>query len=116
MIIAIRIVGVILVLLAAANLVGMFVMDLSMLTSPVAVLLRYSIMFVAGIGFCLCYRWAVIVYLGSLAINWAAFFIVYDGQSLGPIWLSLPIPIAISVFTYFAWDKLKPISGPKVEE
>lgn len=110
MIIAVKTVGLLLILLGAANLVGMFAFDLSMLISPVAVAVRYSLMIVAGVGFFLAYKWAAFVYLGSLAINWFTFFLVYDGQSLAPVWLSLPIPIAIIVLVFFAWDRLKPQS------
>lgn len=111
MLITLRIVGLFLVLLGASNLVGMFAIDLSMLTSPVAVALRYSLMVVAGVGFLLAYKWAVFVYLGSLAVNWGTFFFVYDGQSLGPLWLTFPIPILIVSLTYFTWGKLKPGSS-----
>jgi hypothetical protein len=109
MLIALRIVGLVLVLLGASNLVGMFAIDLSMLTSPVAVALRYSLMVVAGVGFLLAYKWAIFVYLGSFAANWSTFFFVYDGQSLGPLWLTSLIPILVVSLTYFAWGKLKPI-------
>jgi hypothetical protein len=109
MIIAIRIVGVLLTLLGFINLASLIVIDLSTLISPIAVAVRYSLMCVAGIGFVLLYRWAFVVYLASLVINWVVFFAVYDGNSVGPLWASIPIPLVIAVLTYFAWDKLKPI-------
>jgi hypothetical protein len=112
---AVRIVGVALILLGAANLAGMFFIDLSTLINPATVAVRYSLMTVAGLGFVLTYKWAIFVYLGSLTINWIAFFLIYDGQSLGPIWLSFPIPVAITVLTYFTWDKLKPRTSIEVE-
>ena len=115
MLVAIRIVGVALILLGAGNLAALFVIDLATLTSPTAVAVRYSLMIISGLGFCLARRWAIYVYLGSFAINWIAFFIVYDGKSLGPIWLSFPIPIAICALTYLAWDKLKPLRTHRVE-
>ena len=116
MIICIKTIGLILILLGVANLAGMFAIELSMLTSPVAVVIRYSLMIIAGVGFFLTYKWAIFVYLGSLAVNWGTFFLIYDRQSLSPIWLTLPIPIAISVLTYFAWGKLKPKLKTEIEE
>ena len=106
--IAIRIVGACLVLLGSANLAGLWFAELSMLQSPTAVLLRYTLMVIAGAGFVLARRWAIHVYLTSLLINWVLFYTLYDGRSLGPIWLSFPIPIAIIALTYFAWGKMKP--------
>lgn len=108
MVTAIRVIGIVLVLLGTVNLAGMFILDLSTLTSPLAVAIRYILMIVAGVGFFLTRRWAISVYLVSLVINWVVFFTIYEGQSLAPIWLSMPIPIVILGLTYFAWDKLKP--------
>jgi hypothetical protein len=109
MIIAIRIVGGLLTLLGFINLASLFVIDLATLISPIAVAVRYSLMCVAGIGFVLLYRWAIVVYLASIVINWIVFFTVYDGRSAGPLWASIPIPLVIAILTYFAWDTLKPI-------
>ena len=108
MIIAIKVVGVLLVLLGMANLVSLFIIDLSTLVSPAAVITRYVLMVVAGTGFFFTRKWAIFVYLGSLAINWLAFFTIYEGRSLGPVWLSFPIPIAVTLLTYFSWSQLKP--------
>jgi hypothetical protein len=114
MIVAIRIVGVLLILLGFINLASLFAIDLSSLQSPIAVAVRYSLMCIAGIGFVLLYKWAFVVYLTSLALNWIAFFTVYDLQSVGPLWTTIPIPLVIAVLTYFAWDKLKPIRKKEV--
>lgn len=115
MIIAVRTVGALLILLGAANLAGLLAVDLSMLKSPPAVAIRYALMVVAGVGFLLAYRWAFFVYLGSFVVNWVVFLVVYDGQPVGPIWLSLPIPIVIAALTYFAWDVMKPSSEARPE-
>jgi len=109
MLVAIKIVGISLIILGGMNLIGLLFIDLAVLTSPAAVSLRYSLMLIAGLGFLLAYRWAVIVYFGSFAINWVAFFTIYDGQSAGPLWLSFPIPMVVAILSYFAWDKMKPI-------
>ena len=111
MIIAVRIVGAALIILGAANLAGLFIIEPSALISPAMVSVRYSLMVVAGIGFLLTYKWAIFVYLGSFTLNWIAYFVIYDQQSLGPIWLSFPIPFAITALTYFVWDRLKPRSS-----
>ena len=48
-----------------------------------------------------------LVYAGSFAINWIAYFTIYDKQeSLGPLWLTIPIPLILCLLTYFAWEKL----------
>lgn len=111
MIIAIRLIGGLLLLLGAASLGGMFVVEASDFVSPIAVALRYILMCIAGVGFLFAYKWAITMYATSLAINWVAFFVVYDGQSVSPIWATLPIPIVIAVLTYLAWDKLKPTAA-----
>ena len=100
-----------LIILGGANLIGLLFMDLSTLISPAAVVFRYSLMFIAGLRFLYTYKWSVFIYFGSLAINWLAFFTIYDGQSVGPLWLSLPIPIVVAVLSFLAWDKMKPTSN-----
>lgn len=114
MIIAVRIIGVLLAILGIANLASLFIIDLSILQSPVAVAVRYSLMCIAGVGFVLLYKWALAVYMTSMAINWIALFTVYDGQSVGPLWASIPIPLVIVVLTCLAWDKMKPIRKNEV--
>ena len=108
MLIAIRTVGAFLIVLGGINLAAIFVADLSQLVSPVAVTSRYSLMVVSGFGFLLARRWAVFVFLGSVLVNWITFFLIYDQRSIGPAWLSVPIPLIILTLSYFAWDKLKP--------
>lgn len=111
MLIAIRIVGVLLIILGGMNLIGLLFMDLSVLISPATVGLRYLLMLIAGLGFLFTYKWSVIVYFGSLAINWFALFAIYNGHSAGPLWLSLPIPIVVAILSFLAWDKMKPITN-----
>lgn len=104
---SIRIIGFFLILIGLLNLGGLFLIELSLLTSPAAVLFRYSLMTIAGIGFVLLLRWGVLVYFLSVAINWIAYFSIYGGKgSVGPLWLSIPIPLIIAVISYFAWDRL----------
>ena len=108
MLYAFRTIGVFLVLLALANLVGLVFINMTDLISPMAVLVRYSLMAIAGIGFLLLRKWGVFVYLGSFTINWISFFTVYKGhESAGPLWLSIPIPLAILILSYFSWSRLK---------
>ena len=102
MLVAIRFVGVLLIILGGMNLTGLFFMDHSALISPATVSLRYSLMLIAGLGFLFAYKWSVIVYFGSLAINWFALFAIYNGQSASPLWLSLPIPIAVAILSFLA--------------
>ena len=104
----IRIIGIILILIGVLNLGGLFFIELSSLTSPAAVIIRYSLMTIAGIGFVLLLRWGVLVYFLSVSINWIVYFTVYGGEgSVGPLWLSIPIPLIIAVISYFAWKDLK---------
>lgn len=103
-----RVVGVILVLLGMANLAALFLIDIDDLISPTAVIVRYSLMAIAGVGFLLLKKWGIFIYLGSLAINWINYYTVYGGQgSSGPLWLSVPIPVGIVVLCYFAWSNLR---------
>jgi hypothetical protein len=111
MLIAIRIVGFFLIILGGMNLIGLLFTDLSVLISPATVGLRYSLMLIAGLGFLFAYKWSLIVYFGSLAINWFTLFAIYKGQSAGPLWLSLPIPIVVALLSYIAWDEMKPITN-----
>jgi len=95
-------------LLALANLVSLAFISMSDLISPIAVLARYSLMAIAGVGFLLLRKWGVFVYLGSFTVNWINFFTVYKGhESVGPIWLSIPIPLAILILSYLSWSRLK---------
>ncbi len=78
------------------------------LRSPMMVGVRYSLMCAAGIGFLLLRKWGVVVFFGSVFINWIAYFVVYDGVgSLVPLWMTLPIPLAIAILSFLAWDKLE---------
>ena len=105
---SIRTIGIFLILIGLLNLGGLFFIELSSLTSTAAVILRYSLMTIAGIGFVLLLRWGVLVYFLSVAINWAVYFTVYDGEgSVGPLWLSIPIPLIIAVICYFAWKQMR---------
>ena len=106
--ISIRIIGIFLIFIGLLNLGGLFFIDLSSLVSPNAVIFRYSMMTIAGIGFVLLLRWGVLVYFLSVAINWIVYFNVYGGKgSVGPLWLSIPIPLIIAVISYFAWKDMK---------
>jgi len=108
MLTAVRIVGVFLLVLAVLSLVGIVVAGTDAFISPIAVTVRYILMTLAGIGFILIRKWGVLVYLGSLVINWINYFTLYEGQgSAGPIWLAIPIPLAICVLCYFAWNRLR---------
>ncbi|MDH3642104.1 MAG: hypothetical protein OES38_08405 [Gammaproteobacteria bacterium] len=108
MIIALRIVGIFLLILAMFNLVALAFIDTGMLISPVAVTVRYSLMALAGIGFVLIRKWGAIVYLVSLTINWVSYYTLYEGQgSLGPLWLAIPLPLGICILIYFAWGRLR---------
>lgn len=108
MLIVIRIIGVVLLLLAALNLAGLAFIESSVLISPIAVAARYSLMAIAGLGFIFLQKWGVFVYVCSFAINWINYFTIYDGQgSAGPLWLSLPIPLGIGLASYLSWSRLK---------
>ena len=114
MIIAIRIVGIFLILLGTANLAGLLIIDSSTLISLPTVVIRYSLMVISGIGFLLTYRWGFLVYAISVAFNWIALFVVYEGESAGPLWASIPIPIVIAGLTYLAWGNMKSLKRPEV--
>ena len=106
--IIVRLVGLFLLLVAIANLAGLVIIDRDMLISPTAVVVRYTLLAIAGTGFILTRKWGFFVYLGSFALNWMTYFTVYGGQgSVGPLWLSFPIPIAIGVVGCLAWRRLK---------
>lgn len=108
MLYAFRAIGVFLAFFGLLNLVGLFFIDMTDLISPVAVLVRYSLMAIAGVGFLLLRKWGVFVYLGSFTVNWINFFTVYEShESVGPLWLSIPIPLAIVIVSYFSWGRLK---------
>ncbi len=78
------------------------------LRSPMMVGIRYSLMCAAGIGFLLLRKWGVLIFFGSVLINWIAYFVVYDGAgSLVPLWMTLPVPLAIAVLSFLAWDRLE---------
>ena len=103
-----RTIGIFLVFLALANLVSLVFIDMVDLVNPIAVLVRYSLMAIAGMGFLLLRKWGVYVYLGSFTINWINFLTVYKGhESVGPLWLSIPIPLAILILSYLSWSRLK---------
>ena len=108
MLYAFRAIGVFLAFFAFLNLIGLFFIDMTDLISPVAVLVRYSLMAIAGVGFLLLRKWGVIVYLGSFTVNWITFFTAYESHdSVGPLWLSIPIPLAIIILSYLSWGRLK---------
>lgn len=108
MLITVRIVGIFLLVVGLINLAAFAVIDTDALISPIAVAVRYSLMVLAGVGFVLIRKWGVVVYLGSLAINWISYFTLYQGQgAAGPLWLSIPIPLAICILSYFVWGRLR---------
>ena len=71
-----RVVGVIHVLLGMANLAALVLIDIDDLISPTAVIVRYSLMAIAGVGFLLLREWGVFIFLGSLVINWVNYYTV----------------------------------------
>ena len=104
-----RIIGGLFIIFALLNLTALLLPDArAHLISPSAVLLRYSLMFVAGIGFLMLRRWGLYVFLASVAINWITFYTVYEGASSGhPIWLGLVGPVLICFVFYYSWNATK---------
>lgn len=107
--ILLRIIGGLFILFALLNLTALLLPDArAQLISPPIVLLRYSLMFVAGIGFLMLRRWGLYVFLTSVTINWITFYTVYEGSSRGyPIWLGLAGPVVICIVFYYSWDATK---------
>jgi hypothetical protein len=100
--------GLLLLLYAAINLVGVAFTNMEGLISPAAVVVRYSLLAIAGIGYMQLRKWGPLVYLCSLLMNWASFFALYEGhESLGPLWLAIPVPITVLVLSYMFWGQLK---------
>ncbi len=84
-----------------------YLMDSDALRSPLMVGLRAALMGLAGIGFVLLRKWAVLVYFGTVLLNWVAYFVVYGGEgSMVPLWMTVPVPLAIAVLSFMAWEKL----------
>ena len=107
--IALRFVGVLLIIFGVINLGAfLYLIGSDELRSSMMVGVRYSLMCAAGVGFLLLRKWGALVFFGSVLINWIAYFVVYDGVGyLVPLWMTLPIPIAIAVLSFFTWDKLE---------
>ncbi len=107
MVVAIRLVGLLLALLAVANLVALLVIEPGQLVSPVAVAVRYTLLLLAGTGLLLASRWGVVVYLVALAFNWTAFFTVYAGHlPVTPLWQTVPVPAVVLILSALAWRRM----------
>jgi len=106
--IALRLIGIFLLLISTANIIALYFVDLELLRSPITAIVRYVLMLAAGLGFLFLYKWGVVIFFTSFFINWMTYFTVYSGEgSLVPIWLTIPIPMIVALVSYFGWSKLK---------
>lgn len=74
-----------------------------------AMTFRYVAYLVIGVGMLLLRKWSAYVLGVSIAMNWLAFFTVYEGQSfLVPWQYSLIGPVLFAMLYYFTWPVLLP--------
>ena len=93
-----RLIGILLLLTGAVNLSAIFLVDLESLRSPTMVIVRYTLMLAAGLGFLFLNKWGVVIFFTSFFINWVTYFTVYGGEgSLVPLWLTIPIPMIVAL-------------------
>ena len=107
--ILLKIVGGLFIALALLNLISLTLPGVQEnLVSPLAVLVRYSLMLLAGIGFMMLRIWGLYIFLFSVTINWVAFYTIYDGASRNyPLWLGIIGPIVVCAIFYISREAIK---------
>jgi hypothetical protein len=78
------------------------------LISLPSVVTRYSLAFVAGVGFAFLRKWALVVYVLSGIVQWFLFFAVYGGVSQTiPVWASAAVSALVIAVTVLNWRQLR---------
>ena len=96
------------ILFGLLNLGSLFIVDFELLKSPVSVMIRYTLMVIAGIGFFILRKWGFYVFIFSVSLNFILYFTVYNGEgSWTPLWYSIIPPVLISVLVAYKWRLLK---------
>ena len=108
--IALRVVGWIMVVSSVANLAAFVAFPelRAELISPPSVVIRYSLAFVAGLGFALLRKWALVVYVVSALVQWFLFFAVYGGVSqTSAFWVSSVVSVVVIAVAALNWRQLR---------
>ena len=110
-----RILGGLYILAGLANLFGLTDPEIrALIISLGAVVLRYSLYIVVGVGMVLLRKWSAYVLALSFLLNTVVFFTVYSGQSGAVTWyVSLVGPVLLVALYYYAWPALHPATEPK---
>ena len=108
--VVVRLIGVMFIALGTASLAGLLLPEArDLMISVPAVFIRYSLMVGYGVGLVMLRKWGVYLAVFALALNWGAYFLVYDGSSAttSPLWVSMIVPAILAGVFYLSWDSLK---------
>ena len=113
-----RIVGALYILAGLANLLGLADPGIrAQVISLGAVVLRYSMYVVVGVGMILLQKWSAYVLALSFLLNSAIFFTIYSGQSGSVPWyVSLVGPIILIALYRYTWPVLRPLKESEPQQ
>ena len=102
-----RLVGLFLIVTGALNFWSLTVIGTEPLSSPTLFVLRNTLLVLAGVCYLLLLRWGAVIYFASLTFNWIAFMSIFNAEgAISSLWLTLPIPIIISVLSALGWSRM----------
>jgi hypothetical protein len=107
--IAVRILGALVIVMALANLSGLLLPDVrELMISWPTVAVRYCLMLTFGVGLVMLRKWGAYLAIVALVFNWAAYFVVYGGESATtPIWVAVVVPLLLAGIIGLSWKSLK---------
>jgi hypothetical protein len=115
-----RIVGSLYIFAGAANLVGLIIPEIrDQVVSLEAVVFRYSMYVVIGVGMVLLRKWSAYALALSLVLNTVIFFTLYGGQRGTinvPWYVGLIGPALLVALYYYAWPVLRPAKVAALRE
>lgn len=107
MLLLLQLIGSYLVLSSIVQLIATL-NTLAIVNVSTPLLSTYLLLAIAGVGFLMARKWALLFYSAGFITNWFTFFIISQEQNnIVSFWLNTPLPAITFALIAFNWQKFK---------